>query len=458
MAWLDSPAHVSGSSLPQSPPRDARPQRLRVLFIHPAFPNQFTALGAELGKRAGFDCYGMVHHVMSRDAASAGGMRHFVFEPEGQATPDGYAFTNPFESGVRNARGIARSLRLIKHAYPFDAVVGHAGFGSTLYLRSLIDAAIISYAEFPGYQCASGRAEFPVDPDVRLVGHACEALIYGSMAQSDLCVVPSRHARQFYPPALQPMIRVQPEGFQMDPITRGGASERESLGLPKEGQLVGFFARTLEAVRGFDVFVEVARSLHQSDPSLHFVVIGDDQSIYGSEMRYLGGKTFMDHTCRRLGVPMSLLHWRRTMPYERFRRHLACLDLAVLPTFEGAANWSIFEAMVAGLPIIASNRCFIPEIMRDGVEGILLDPGDYAQFVSAARDLLCHREKAAALGRAARLRASRDFSVSRAADGYAQIILDAVALRRQAAGQTLIADRSASGKFSGTELDSGRGA
>ena len=112
--------------------------------------------------------------------------------------------------------------------------------------------------------------------------------------------------------------------------------------------------------------------------------MGEEQSIYGNETRYLQGQSFKDHTLTQVALPPEALIWRQTLPYEEFRRHIACLDLAILPLFEGAANWSLFEAMAAGLPTLSSNRAFVPEVLRDGKEGILLDPYDVMAFVEHA--------------------------------------------------------------------------
>lgn len=118
------------------------------------------------------------------------------------------------------------------------------------------------------------------------------------------------------------------------------------------------------------------------------------------------------------------------MPHDLFRRHIACLDLAILPLFEGAANWNLFEGMAAGLPILASNRAYVPEAIRNGRDGILLDPYDIGGFVFWATRLLKDRSLALRLGRSARERARTHYSVARAAEGYRRIIREAVARRR----------------------------
>ena len=257
----------SGRPEPDTPASDTAStarsdQPTRVLFIHPAYPGQFTAIGTELNKRPDFECFGLVHQGMSPQVAAAGeGMPHFTFLPDGELAQYTYPGTSVVEYGARNAAGIAAALLSIKQVMSFDAIVGHAGFGSTLYLKSLMDCALISYAELPSYQTLASRVDFPHMLDTVFAGRIFESLIYTSIINSDLGVVPSEHAKGLYPPELRSKIRVQMEGFDAENVPSGGPAEREALGLPTEGKLIGFFGRTLEAVRGFDIFLHAAKRL-----------------------------------------------------------------------------------------------------------------------------------------------------------------------------------------------------
>jgi glycosyltransferase involved in cell wall biosynthesis len=216
------------------------------------------------------------------------------------------------------------------------------------------------------------------------------------------------------------------------------AEARAALGLPPQAPLVGFFSRTLEAVRGFDIFLRVAGRLHELAPELHFVAIGEERTLYGNETAYLNGATFKEYALAQTGVPAGLIHWLPLMPYDDFRRAVACLDVVILPLFEGAANWSLFEAMALGRPILASNRCYVPEAIRHGLDGILLDPYDVEGFARQALALLREPRRARLLGRSAQARARRLFSIERAATGYEAIIAEAISrYRRQRYGQDL---------------------
>lgn len=98
---------------------------------------------------------------------------------------------------------------------------------------------------------------------------------------------------------------------------------------------------------------------------------------------------------------------------ERKRAILHAADAFVLPSVqepggrrEGVPT-ALLEAMAAGLPIIATRTGGVPEIVRDGEEGILVAPRRPDALAAAIRALAGDPARALALGEAARARASR---------------------------------------------------
>ena len=73
----------------------------------------------------------------------------------------------------------------------------------------------------------------------------------------------------------------------------------------------------------------------------------------------------------------------------------------------------LLEAMLAGLPVVATRVSAVPEVVADGETGLLVEPGDDAGLAEALGALLADRARAAALGDAGRERARTEFSVAR---------------------------------------------
>ena len=89
--------------------------------------------------------------------------------------------------------------------------------------------------------------------------------------------------------------------------------------------------------------------------------------------------------------------------------------------FVHSSRWEGFgivllEAMLAGLPVVATRVSAVPEIVVDGETGLLVAAGDHAGLAEHIETLLTDRERAAALGTAGRQRALTEFSVARMAD------------------------------------------
>ena len=76
----------------------------------------------------------------------------------------------------------------------------------------------------------------------------------------------------------------------------------------------------------------------------------------------------------------------------------------------------LLEAMLAGLPVVATRVSAVPEVVADGDTGVLLEPGDVDGLAAALQALLADRERARALGDAGKRRAREQFSVARMAE------------------------------------------
>jgi glycosyltransferase involved in cell wall biosynthesis len=75
------------------------------------------------------------------------------------------------------------------------------------------------------------------------------------------------------------------------------------------------------------------------------------------------------------------------------------LDVLVLPSYEEPAGTVLAEAMAVGTPVVATRVNGLPEVVRDGVTGRLVAPGDRDALAGAVLDVLAHRrEMGAAAG------------------------------------------------------------
>ena len=154
----------------------------------------------------------------------------------------------------------------------------------------------------------------------------------------------------------------------------------------------------------------------------------------------------------RAGLPQARLAILGAGPLEGETRALAAelglADAVSLPgrtairdwleradVFVHTSRWEGFgivllEAMLAGLPIVATAVSAVPEVVADGETGVLVEAGDVGGLAAALEALLADRERAAALGEAGRKRAREEFAVARMAERTAAVYEDALRARR----------------------------
>jgi len=70
------------------------------------------------------------------------------------------------------------------------------------------------------------------------------------------------------------------------------------------------------------------------------------------------------------------------------KSYLSNADIYILPSYHEQMPMSILEAMAYGLPIISTRVAGIPEMVDDGLNGILIDPGDTEKLNSALKELI----------------------------------------------------------------------
>jgi L-malate glycosyltransferase len=141
--------------------------------------------------------------------------------------------------------------------------------------------------------------------------------------------------------------------------------------------------------------IEAARAICARFPEVKFVLIGDGKkrAEFESKVSELG-----------LQPNFLFLGSRQNVP-----EILACCDMAVLPSqAEGFSN-ALLEYMASGLPTIATDVGGNPEVIENGVDGLLVKPGDPTALADAISSLLKDPNLASQLGAAGRERVRRHF-------------------------------------------------
>ena len=174
------------------------------------------------------------------------------------------------------------------------------------------------------------------------------------------------------------------------------ASEtRRSLGLDEGHLVVGMVANFNRSVKGVSVFLDAVPKILEAVPSARFLLLGG-----GEEEASLRAKA------RSLGI-------ERYAIFAGFRsdihRYYAVMDVSVLTSFSEGLSITLLESMRCGLPVIATRVGGNPELVRDGITGYLVPPGDVSSFAEKTVRLLQDKKMRSQMGKEGRLRSIREY-------------------------------------------------
>lgn len=109
------------------------------------------------------------------------------------------------------------------------------------------------------------------------------------------------------------------------------------------------------------------------------------------------------------------------VPLDQVARYFADADVFLLPSYSEGFPLSLLEAMMAGLPIIATTVGAIPEVVTHGESGLLIPPRDQPALQKAMATLVTEADTRRALGKMARQRAMESYEVERVLNGLADL-------------------------------------
>lgn len=120
------------------------------------------------------------------------------------------------------------------------------------------------------------------------------------------------------------------------------------------------------------------------------------------------------------------------MPGERhdIEEIMQVFDVFVLPSKNEGISNTILEALASGLPVIATAVGGNVELVEDGINGTLVEPGDVAGMAQALLSYLDAPARVAELGRNARRQAEQRFSIPAMAEAYAAVYDQTLGRRR----------------------------
>lgn len=185
----------------------------------------------------------------------------------------------------------------------------------------------------------------------------------------------------------------------------------EQFGVSVDSPLIGVIAQLIPR-KGHHYLLDIMPRLLAQIPELQVVFFGQGPLREVLEA-YVNG--------HGLGGAVHFAGFRNDMP-----KILPCLDLVVHPALMEGLGVSLLQAAAAGVPIVGTRAGGIPEIVREGINGRLVEPGNTEQLYNTVSELLANPGLRQQLGTAGRSLVKRDFSVDTMVERYARLYKESV--------------------------------
>lgn len=206
-------------------------------------------------------------------------------------------------------------------------------------------------------------------------------------------------------------IRCVPSAVDTTLYQPGGDSAwlRQEFALPEDARVVGMAAQLIER-KGHRVLLDAVPTILENHPRARFLLFGKGP---------LRDQLAEEISRRRLDDTVILAGFRTDLA-----KIFPSLDLLVHPAYMEGLGVSLLQAAACGIPIVACRAGGIPEIVRDGVNGRLLEPGDVSGVASAIDAILADPELAHRYGTEGRRIVIEDFSIPAMVAGNRAVYLD----------------------------------
>ena len=388
---------------------------MRILFVHCNYPAQFRHLSQHLAA----DHNNEIVFLCQNKEWTAGDVPHLQLaryqltrEPKGDLC---HPYLRRYETAVLHGQAALReALRLRHKGFEPDVIIGHSGFGNTLYLKEVWPKAkFIGYFEW-FYRSQGADVGFgsdkPPSPDTSLRVHTYNSPIVMDLAQTDAAICPTHWQADQFPSAMRQRLSVIFDGVDTEQLPMVGQSARlHSLTLqagsiqasiPADVPLVTYVTRCFEPYRGWPQIAEGLALLMQRNPRAHILLVGSDEVAYGAKRG--DGLSWREWALKKWPMDPSRVHQLPALSYEEYKRVIQRSWVHVYWTVPFILSWSLMEAMASGCCIVASATPPVEEMITSGNQGQLVnffDPDALAQQVD---HLLQNPEQRQLLGTSAR--------------------------------------------------------
>jgi glycosyltransferase involved in cell wall biosynthesis len=389
---------------------------MNYLFLHQNFPAQYRHVVRHLAADGG----NQIYFITRPNDNAMSGVHKIVYPHDQRATINCHTYTVEFDRAVHAGAAVLGVCRDLKaQGFRPDLIVGHSGWGETLFVKDAFpDAPVLANFEF--FYHPQG-VDVGFDPEFDSVFNEParlrirNAVNLTAFQGADWGHSATQWQRSLHPPGMQSRISVLHEGVDTD-VARPDTRARFTLPgsnrvLTRHDEVITYVARNLEPYRGFHIFMRALPELLHRRPRAQVVIVGADGVSYGAPPP--PRSSFREMLLQELGDRLDLgrLHFPGTLAYQDYLRLLQVSSAHVYLTYPFVLSWSFIEAMACGCLIIGSATPPVLEVLRDGYNGLAVDFFDSRQLCDRLETALAEPRRMRALRAAARRTAVKQFDL-----------------------------------------------
>ena len=349
-------------------------------------------------------------------------LQYFRYPVSRGNTKDVHPLVMETESKVIRAEGCVRAAEQLQQAgFVPDLICAHPGWGESLFLKAVWrDAPLLCYQEFFYNEIGFDTGFDSEFQEERGWWNQAKlkmknAYLYLALEQADWNVAPTHFQASSFPEHWRKKISVIHDGVDTQKAIPN--SSVEPLMLPdgvviERGQpVITFVNRRLEPYRGCHTFLRAIPGLLQKCPDARIVIVGETTGVsYGAACE---GGEWKDRFLSEIEgqYDPSRVHMTGPLPYDQFIPLLQISACHVYLTYPFVMSWSLLEAMACGCAVVGSDTAPVREVIRHGVNGLLVNFFSPDDLASAVAELLHNPERAKAFGAEARRTVQRSYEL-----------------------------------------------
>lgn len=193
-------------------------------------------------------------------------------------------------------------------------------------------------------------------------------------------------------------------GIDFTSIENAIPVQRKDLNIPENAFVVGMVGRISEQ-KAPDIFIKAAKNIQEEIPNSYFIIVGDGEQ-----------RNEIEKYAQENNINLFISGWTDN-PYS----YLKTFDIAMLLSRWEGFGLAIVEYMAAKKNFVATRIDAIPTIVRDGIDGILVNVDSPEQAANAVISLYQDKDTAERMKKAAWEYAHKRYDIQRVAEQHLKL-------------------------------------